>query len=146
MAASPRSAGVERTRGIGGDAVDGGAVGLAAHQDDRHLAAGAPDDLVVEHGAAEDDAVRAQLQQRLHGVCFPRRRAVAAVDEHLVAGARGLLLDAGHHVREEGVVQVGDHHAHEVRAPLHEAARHRVRPVPELGRRLVDGLALLGLT
>ena len=127
-----------------GDAVDLRPAALAADEHDRHLAARAPDHLVVEHGAAEDDAVGAELQQRLHGVRFPRRRAVAAVDEHLVAGARGLLLDSGHDVREEGIVQVGHHHAHEVRAPLHQAARHRVRPVAELGRGLGDGLPPAG--
>ena len=102
------------------------------------------DHVVVEHGAAEDDAVRAQLQQRLHRVRLAGGGAVAAVHEDLVPRALRLLLDSGHDVREEGIVQVGDHHADEVGAALHEAARHRVRAIAELGRGLGHGLPAAG--
>ena len=96
-------------------------------------------------GLAEDHAVRAQLQQRLHGVRLRARAArLPVLTSTLYPVRAACVLDPGHDVGEEGIVQVGDHHAHEVRAPLHEAARHRVRPIAELGRRPGHGLPAAG--
>ena len=66
--------------------------------------------------------------------------AVAGVEQDLVAGARRLVLDPLHHVGEEGVVEVRDHHAQEARAALHETAGHGVRPIAELRPRPWHGL------
>ncbi len=63
-----------------------------------------------------------------------RRDAVAGGDEHAVARAGRLLVDAVDHVGEERVVEVGGEDAEDARPALYEAAGHGVGPVAERGR------------
>ena len=121
-----------------GDAVQRRGVRGAPHQHHRHLGAGAHHEATLDQGAGQDQAVRPQLQQRPDRFVLLGRVPVPGVHEDAVAGPGRLVLDPGRHVREEGVVEVGDHHPDHPRAPLDEAAGHGVGPVTHLGRGLQD--------
>ena len=110
--------------------------GGSRDQDDRNRLAGLVDRLHVEQGPGQNESIRLKLEQRFKGDRLAFGDPDAGVEERPVAPFECLSLDAGDHVCEERVMEVGEQNTEDLGSLLHEASGHRVRPVVEL----LDGL------
>ena len=126
--------------------------GVDAHR--RHLGAHEPGDLRVlgvepHHDDAVDVVVAGALEIRVAAVAVAG--ALGGEQQQVEPGRADLVLQPGHHLVEERVLEVGmalagvEHDPDHVRALGDQAARRGGRRVVELGGEAHDPLACLGV-
>ncbi len=129
-------------RVVVGHAVEPVPLGGPGDEDDGDRSRRGGDSRDLEAWAGQDEAIAPELQQRFDGGGLTARGAVAGVEHRLVASLRRTPGHTVEHVGEEGVVQVGEHHAEHPGLPLHQASGDGVGTVVQLGRGGEHGLPL----
>ncbi len=90
---------------------------------------------------SQQEAVDTPLDERLQRAGLARHVVVAIAEEYRVVAALAEVLDAARELGEEGIGDVGYHHAQHARLAALQRARDGARRVVELGDRLLDAAA-----